>query len=147
DGGYAVYVGRLSAEKGIRTMLETWTRLGTQAPRLKIVGDGPLRDEVCRAAERVPSVEWLGYQSHERVIGLMRAARVLVFPSMCYEGLPLVITEAFATGLPVIASGLGGLSSVVRQEHTGLLVRPGDPADLPAAVGWVSAHSGEVRRL
>jgi glycosyltransferase involved in cell wall biosynthesis len=88
--------------------------------------------------------EWLGRQPRERVFALMKGASALVFPSTCYENLPVTILEAYAVGLPVIASNLGGMSSLIDHGRTGLHFRPGDPEDLAATVKWVLAHPVEL---
>lgn len=142
-GNYALFVGRLSVEKGVDTLLAAWELLEDQMP-LKIVGDGPLSGVVAQAARRLESVEWLGRQPREQVLELMKRARVLIFPSICYENFPLVVVEAFAVGLPIIASNLGSLASLVNPGHTGLLFRPGDPKDLAEKVEWALTRPDEL---
>src|SRR5215211_639704 len=143
QGDYALFVGRLSPEKGIGTLLAAWKRLRTRIP-LKIVGDGPLAEEVANATKALERAEWLGRQPREGVLTLMKGASVLVFPSTCYENFPVTILEAYAVGLPVIASDLGGMSSLIDHGRTGLHFRPGDPEDLVAKVEWASAHPAEL---
>ncbi len=145
-GDYVLFVGRLSREKGVDTMLAAWHTPKARM-RLKIVGDGPLASEVAKAAGRSEQVEWLGRQPGDRVLALMKDARALLFPSVWYEGFPMVIVEAYATGLPVIASDLGSMSSLIHHGRTGLHFRPGDPDDLAEQVGWASAHPAELRRM
>jgi glycosyltransferase involved in cell wall biosynthesis len=142
QGNYALFVGRLSPEKGVGTLLAAWKRLKERIP-LKIVGDGPLAGEVADATKDLEEAEWLGRRPRERVLALMKEASVLVFPSTCYENFPVTILEAYAVGLPVIASNLGGMSSLVDQGRTGLRFRPGDPEDLAAKVEWAAVHPGE----
>lgn len=145
-GGYALFVGRLSPEKGIGTLLKAWENLGGRVP-LKIVGDGPLAEEVRRAAERMPGVEWLGRKAPDEVYALMGEAAFLVFPSEWYEGFPRVIAEAFAKGLPVLATALGAQGTIIEDGRTGLLFRPGDPEDLAAQVAWLWEHPKELARM
>jgi glycosyltransferase involved in cell wall biosynthesis len=142
DGGYALFVGRLSPEKGIETLLTAWERVGSHLP-LKIVGDGPLRGTVQAAAERLPQVAWLGRRNFAEVLELMRHAAMLVFPSRWYEGFPRVIVEAYAVGLPVVASNLGSMSELIVHGQTGLHARPGDPADLAAQVIRIATNAQE----
>jgi glycosyltransferase involved in cell wall biosynthesis len=142
DGGYALFVGRLSPEKGIATLLAAWDRLVERIP-LKIVGDGPLASQIAMTIRRRATVEWLGQQPFDRVRALMKDARVLIFPSLIYETFGMVIAEAYAVGLPVIASNVGSGASLVAPGRTGLLFRRGDPADLVAKVTWLWAHPGE----
>lgn len=147
-GGYALFVGRLSPEKGIGTLLAAWQRLGEGIP-LKIVGDGPLADLVARTAERLPQVEWMGRRPLEEVYELMGKASIVVFPSEWYETFGRVAIEAFAKGAVVIAANIGAIAELVDHGRTGLHFRPGDPVDLAAQVEWVSAHpmdSASMRR-
>lgn len=148
---YALFVGRLSPEKGIDTLLAAWglkaaNGLGQKIP-LKIVGDGPLADQVAMTAKEIPGVEWLGRQPQEQVQKLMQNAKMLVFPSVWYEGFPMVIVEAYALGLPVVASNLGSLSSLISPGRTGLHFRPGDAHDLAAKVEWAITHPQELAQM
>lgn len=145
-GGYALFVGRLSPEKGIGTLLEAWERLKEQIP-LKVVGDGPLAELVASAASRYPYLEYLGYRSAEEVHGLLKEASVLIFPSEWYETFGRVAAEAFATATPVIAADIGAVAELVEHGRTGLRFRPGDPEDLAAQVGWFLSHPEEHSRL
>ena len=141
--GYHLFVGRLSTEKGVSTLISAWERLKGQVP-LKIAGDGPLAGPVAEAASRLGGVEWLGRQPATRISELMKEARTLIFPSVLFEGFPLVIAEAYAAGLPVIASDLGSMSALIDHGRTGLHFRPGDPEGLAAQVKWASEHPTEL---
>lgn len=134
-GRYALFVGRLSQEKGIDTLLQAWQRLPiANKPILKIVGDGPLAGEVKCAAERDRAIQWLGRRAPAEVYPLVAAAAFLVLPSIWYEGQPRVLLEAFATGTPALASRLGSMPEVVSDGRTGLLFRAGDAEDLAQKV-------------
>lgn len=139
---YVLFVGRLSSEKGLNTLVQAWQHLSSPPP-LKIAGDGPMADKVADVAARNPSVKWLGTKEHKAVYALMQDAYVLVFPSIWYETFGRVGMEAFASGTPVIASNLGAMQSLVDHERTGLLFRPGDPEDLAAKVRWLWNHPEE----
>lgn len=143
DGGFALYVGRLSPEKGIGTLLAAWSRL-QQPPPLKIVGDGPLAAMVREAGQSIRAMEWLGRRPNDEVLELIGRAAVLILPSICYETFGRVAIEAFAKGTPVIASNLGAVAELVTHGATGRLFAPGDPAALAAEVGWLF---GDARRL
>jgi glycosyltransferase involved in cell wall biosynthesis len=132
-GGFAVYVGRLSSEKGLETLLAAWSRL-PDAPLLKIIGDGPLAPLVEREAGANSSIQWLGALPLDKVYAEIGAAALLVAPSRCYENFPRVLVEAFAKGTPVIASRIGAMAEIVDEGRTGLLFRTGDPDDLAAKV-------------
>jgi glycosyltransferase involved in cell wall biosynthesis len=136
SGGYALYVGRLSVEKGLDTLLAAWERLGDRIP-LKIIGDGPLADLVKQAMARQPSVEWLGRRPMAEVHHLMGEAAFLVFPSKWYETFGRVAVEAFAKGTPTIASNIGAIAELVDHGRTGLHFQPGDPIDLADKVDWI----------
>ncbi|MCK5558859.1 MAG: glycosyltransferase, partial [Candidatus Hydrogenedentes bacterium] len=148
DGGgkYALFVGRLSPEKGLPMLLEAWKTLGRSLP-LKIVGDGPLAPPVRQQEQRNPAVQWLGRLPSETVLDLMGRAEFLVFPSLWYEGLPRTIIEAFAKGTPVIASDLGAMAEIIRDRQTGLLHRPGDANDLSTAVQWALSHPAQLAAM
>ena len=146
QGGYALFVGRLASEKGINTLLAAWEQLGNGVP-LKIVGDGPLAVQVDQATQRLPEIEWLGQLPKTQVLALMQSAQILLFPSLWYEGFPMVIAEAFAVGLPVVASNLGSMSSLIDPGRTGLHFCPGNPEDLAAQVEWVLTHPTALTQM
>jgi len=146
QGGYMLFVGRLSQEKGVETLLAAWERLDKKVS-LMIVGDGPLAPRVAQTAKRLETVEWVGRQPKDRVLSLMKDAQALLFPSVWYEGFPMVIAEAYAVGLPVIASDLGNMSSLIEHGRTGLHFRPGDPKDLATQVEVVSTQPAKLEQL
>jgi glycosyltransferase involved in cell wall biosynthesis len=133
-GGYALYAGRLSPEKGTAILIAAAGH-GLGMP-LKVAGTGPLSALVERAAAS-GVLEYLGSQTQAQVSRLMQGARVLLLPSLWYEGLPMVIPEAFATGLPIVASDIGALSSLIAHGQNGLLVPPGNPEALARAVQMI----------
>ncbi len=126
---YAVYVGRLSEEKGVHTLLNAWQHVG--AVQLKVIGDGARRVELERyAAEKCLNVEFLGQRHRLELIDIVKKAQFQVVPSECYEGFGMVVIEAYACGTPLIASKIGSLAEIIDEGVTGLLFRPGDMADL-----------------
>ncbi len=133
DGTHAVFVGRLAIEKGVLTLLEAWERLGRDIP-LKIIGDGPLNEDVIRAQQSNPQVSWLGRLPFDRVLEEVGRARVLVCPSIWYETFGRSMIEAFATGTPVVASNIGSMQELVTDGKTGLHFRVGDAGDLAAKI-------------
>jgi glycosyltransferase involved in cell wall biosynthesis len=143
-GGYALYVGRLSDEKGLGTLLAAWRGLGGRIP-LKIVGDGPTRLALAAASRDLGGVEWVGRAPPERVRALMQSARVVVVPSRCYETFGRVIIEAFSVGTPVIAARHGALAELVQHERTGLLFEPGSAPALASAVARAFDAPAAVR--
>lgn len=142
----ALFVGRLSCEKGVGTMLETWRRGNIKIP-LRIVGDGPLAPVVRTAAAENATITWLGQQPAAEVHALMRRAALLIFPSECYETFGRVAMEAFAAGTPVIAAGSGAIAEIVSHGTTGLHFEPGNASDLAAKVQWALEHPEEIKRM
>jgi glycosyltransferase involved in cell wall biosynthesis len=129
SGQHALYVGRLSIEKGVKTLLAAWADIDIP---LRIVGDGPLRDELERAAP--PNVIFLGHQDRADVFREIAGAMFLLVPSIWYEGFPMTVVEAMAMGKPIIASAIGGLQEIVTDGQEGLHFRAGSEADLQRAV-------------
>jgi glycosyltransferase involved in cell wall biosynthesis len=142
-GNYALFVGRLTPEKGISTLLAAWRQIGNDLP-LQIAGDGPLASEVEKASREMENVTWLKWLPREEILQRMKDASALILPSTWYEGFPMIISEAFAVGLPVITSDLGSMSSIVDHQRTGLHFEPGNAAALVKAVQWWSAHPAEA---
>jgi glycosyltransferase involved in cell wall biosynthesis len=139
-GSFGLFVGRLSAEKGIETLLDAW-RLRKSDLALKIIGDGPLANKVQAAASADRRIEWLGHCGSQRVFAELGQARCLIMPSICYETFGLSMIEAFAKGTPVIASNLGAMAELVEDDRNGLLFAPGDPHDLAQKVDQLLAES------
>jgi glycosyltransferase involved in cell wall biosynthesis len=132
-GRYVVFSGRLSVEKGLLTLLEAWRQL-PDIP-LKVIGDGPLSTTVAATLrrERLP-VEMMGYLAPKAAQELVAGAALQVIPSQWFEGMPLVLLEAWALGTPVVASRIGGLSQMITPGVDGEYVEPGDAVGLAAVV-------------
>jgi glycosyltransferase involved in cell wall biosynthesis len=145
-GGYALYVGRLSTEKGVATMLEAWKSAREVIP-LKIAGEGPLAELVIAAAQECPRIEYLGARLLPEVLDLMRSAEFLVFPSEWYETMGRTIMEAFAVGTPVVATSIGPPASMVVPGETGFHFTPGSVADLRERVEWSSHNLDQLRAM
>ena len=144
NGNYALFIGRLSAEKGLQTLINAWRKLH-DIP-IKIIGDGLLIGEIRSLVEKegLKWIEVLGQVSRKRIFSLMKRARFLVFPSECYETFGLVVAEAFACGVPVIVSRLGAMAEIVEDGRTGLYFEPGNPKDLTTKVEWAWIHEKEM---
>lgn len=145
-GGYALYVGRLSVEKGLDTLLQAWQQVSPQLP-LKIVGEGPLESLVLNAVQQSGNVEWLGRRPLTEVYRLMGEATVVIFPSNWYETFGRVAVEAFATGTPVIGAKIGAIAELIDHGRTGLHFIPGDPFDLAAQVDWLLSHPAQIQSM
>jgi glycosyltransferase involved in cell wall biosynthesis len=137
---YVLFVGRLATEKGVETLLKAWERL-KKVP-LKMRGDGPLQDRVReRARDSSYRVELLPRLAKEDLLVLLQGARFLIWPSEgYYEAFGLVAVEAFACGIPVIASRIGVMAEIVQDGVTGLHFASGDPQDLAAKIEWAWSH-------
>jgi glycosyltransferase involved in cell wall biosynthesis len=139
-GDYFLFAGRLSAEKGVEPLIRGWhDAIG----RLVIAGDGPQATELRSIAPA--SVEFRGLVPADRMPSMLRNARALLLPSLWYEAQPRIILEAYASGVPVIASDIGGLPELVRHEVTGYLVPPGDSDGWAAAAGRMSDDHETMR--
>jgi glycosyltransferase involved in cell wall biosynthesis len=136
----ALYVGRLSPEKGIHTLVQAWD--GIEVP-LRVIGDGPLHALVENAAGS--KVVALGRRAPAEVAEEMARAAFLVLPSIWPENFPMVIVEAFCQGLPVLASRVGALAEIIDDGVTGLVFSPGDPHDLATKVQWAERHQEAMR--
>jgi glycosyltransferase involved in cell wall biosynthesis len=147
DGSYALFVGRIEPEKGLRTLLAAWRQLPERIP-LRLAGTGPLAEELNVAAKELGTqVQYVGQVPLDQLMKLMGGARFLIFPSELYENFPLTLAEAYACGVPVIASELGAMKEIVKHESTGLLFRPGDADDLAAKVWHAWTNRERMRQL
>jgi len=149
DGSdYALFVGRLSQEKGLGTLLAAWKLLGDRVPLL-ILGDGPLRGKFEAQAKTLglSRVRFGGFVDRETILAAMKRARFLVFPSECYENFPTTIVEAFACGIPIITASLGAIREMVVDQHTGVHFLPGRAEDLAAKVDWAWMHAREMEAM
>jgi glycosyltransferase involved in cell wall biosynthesis len=138
-----LFAGRLSEEKGVATLLGA----AALAPGLvRVAGQGPLSSLVVAAAA-AGDVEALGQLDKRAVFDQLRRATAMVLPSVWYEGFPVSVLEAFATGTPVIASRTGSLAEVIEDGVTGLLANPGDAQDLADRLRWAGDHPNEMRKM
>jgi glycosyltransferase involved in cell wall biosynthesis len=140
-GEYALFVGRLSPEKGLITMIDAWRRLHYPVP-LRIVGDGPMRAQLELESAKVPhsNIKFEGAIPRESVFEAIKRARFLILPSEWYECFPMTLVEAFACGTPCIASAIGSLEEIVEDGRNGLLFEPRNAQDLADKVeqAWSS---------
>ncbi|PJE77269.1 hypothetical protein COV05_00250 [Candidatus Uhrbacteria bacterium CG10_big_fil_rev_8_21_14_0_10_48_16] len=129
--GYFLFVGRLSEEKGVETII----RVAKLMPDVlfKIVGRGPDMEHLHRLANNAKNIEFVGFRMGEELVELYQGARAVLLPSRVHENFPLAVLEAMASGKPVIASDVGGVPEIIEDRVNGLLV---SPADLN---GWVEA--------
>jgi glycosyltransferase involved in cell wall biosynthesis len=145
---FALYVGRLVPEKGLRLLLEAWKKLPDNIP-LRIIGEGPMREQLEAEISALDheSIELVGGLPKSEVIAAMHQARFLVFPSGWFEGFPMTLVEAFACGLAIIVSRLGSMAEIVTDGVNGLQFMPGDANDLAEKVIWAWSHPEETQEM
>lgn len=132
-----VFVGRLSAEKGVLDLVSAWEQWGADAPKLLIVGDGPLRAEVESRVQDSglgDTVELRGQVQAEEAQRLIADSQLLVLPSRWFEGFPMTLREALAFGTPAVVSDLGPLPELIGHDQCGAVFASGDPTSLGSAV-------------
>lgn len=140
-GQHFLFVGRLSAEKGIRVLLEAFSHTPYE---LHIAGDGPLKEEVMVAAEKNSNIKMLGSLDKSGVENAMQECTALIFPSIWYEGMPMTILEALSLGTPVIASNLGAMASIIRDDANGMHFKAGDANELTKKLNsWQNMEESE----
>lgn len=130
-GQKLVFAGRLSEEKGVRILLQMIPRL--QQP-LEIIGTGPMENEVREAAASNPLVTCSGFRDRDYIIHALQHAQALIFPSLWYEGMPMILAESLAAATPVIASRLGAMPGIISENRNGFLFDAGDASELEAAI-------------
>lgn len=138
-----LFLGRLAPEKGVGTIIDAAPVLAPGIT-IRLAGDGPEAARLLAAADRYPALQPLGRLGRDDVRAELEHCRALVFPSLWYEGLPMTILEAFASGVPVVAARRGAAAALVQDHETGLTYEPGDPAALAACLAWAQAHPHEM---
>ena len=136
-----LFVGRLSAEKGIRTLVDAASKVPDA--RIAVAGSGPEASLLTSVA----NIDGLGALPSAAVRERMVAASALVLPSIWYENFPRTLVEAFGCGLPVIASRIGALAELIDDGVTGFLFEPRDADDLASKLRWANAHPAEMARM
>lgn len=147
-GEGAVFVGRLSPEKGVGTLLRAWKLLPVPMP-LRIFGDGPMRGELQQLANELnlSGVTFMGQVNGDAARSAIKNARLLMMPSECYENFPLTIVEAFSCGTPIICSRLGAMQEIVADGDTGLHFIPGNAEDLAQRAAWAWDHPAQISEM
>lgn len=135
---YFLFIGRLSKEKGIATLLAAFKQLPFT---LKIAGDGPLKEQVINAVNQFSNIVYLGNLTKTEVTTTLQKAQALIVSSVCYEGMPMTILEAFSTGTTVMASNLGAMKSLIVDGYNGFHFEPGNANNLKKSVVKFNALS------
>jgi glycosyltransferase involved in cell wall biosynthesis len=137
----ALFVGRLSVEKGVGVLLKAWESIDVE---LQVIGPG---SNAMLLSSAPPSVRFRGTVAEAELDLAMRRAAFVVMPSLVYEGFPMVVAEAFSAGVPIIASRLGALAELVDDGVTGLHFSANDPVDLAAKVLWAVANPEKMQEM
>lgn len=147
NGGYALYIGRLSPEKGCWTLVRAFERL-PQIP-LKIVGTGPVEQELRNHVREkgLTNIEFLGFKGGDEKWQLLRNSMCVVLPSEWYENFPVTVLEAYMAAKPVVASRIGGLPYIVEEGRTGLLFETSNVAELAQRIQRIAGDPGEAGRM
>src|SRR5690606_9696761 len=140
---YFVYIGRLSPEKGIISLLEA---ISKSSFILKVYGTGPLQNTVKKYAHLYPNIQFYGFQNKDILHPALYHSQALIVPSICFEGMPMTAIEAFACGTPVIASKLGILSEMIQEDNTGLHFEANNESSILQALNkWQNLSIEEKR--
>lgn len=144
---YFVYLGRLSPEKGVLTLLKAMTRV--KRSKLILIGDGPQRAELEAFARdhNINNAEFVGYKNKSEVKELMSHASFSVIPSEWYENSPLVIYEAFSMGKPVIGATIGGVTEFIQPGKDGWHFAPGNDAQLAECINALLDHQNQLAAM
>jgi glycosyltransferase involved in cell wall biosynthesis len=147
-GRYALFVGRLSVEKGLTLLLNAWRKLREEIP-LVIVGDGPMRPYLQAEAKsgQLRSVHFTGELRRPEVYDAMKRAAFLVVPSVWQEPFGLNIVEAFACGTPVLGASIGAIGEMVEDQKTGLHFAHNDPDSLASKAAWCWANLPQLEEM
>lgn len=135
---YFLFIGRLSEEKGIEMLLNAFKELPFL---LKIAGEGPLKNRVVQTVNEFDNMNYLGNLTQNEVAMTLGKAQALIISSVCFEGMPMTILEAFSTTTPVIASNLGAMSSLILNGYNGFHFEPGNVENLKKVVSRFDALS------
>lgn len=138
-----IYLGRLSEEKGVLTLLESLRYNPTL--KVRIIGTGPLEQEIRRLSQSIPGqLELAGFLTGEEKYRAVRQALAVIIPSRWYEQFPMVVLEAWSQGTAVIAPRQGPWLMIVKAGETGLLYEPENPTDLAEKMDWIQSHPDEA---
>ena len=129
-GNYFLFLGRLSSEKGILTLINAFMKIKSKNVKFLIVGEGPMRNQLERQAKADSRIRFTGYLSGNALKETTRNALAVILPSEWYENAPISVLEAFALGKPVVGSRIGGIPEMIDEGVNGYLFEPGNVDDL-----------------
>lgn len=145
---FYLFIGRISEEKGIRTLVDAWSSFKNQSnAKLLILGDGPIKKELQKISEGNSMISWLGFMEREQVLDYLLKAKALIFPSEWFEGMPMTILEAFSAATPVLSTNIGSQAEIVEHEKTGLQFEAGDQNKLIEALERFESNKAKQREM
>ena len=144
---YFIYFGRLSEEKGVRTLLKAMER--SWKTKLLIVGDGVLKNELEKYAEKnsLTNVIFTGYKSGSELSNLIKNAMFTIVPSECYENCPMTVLESFSIGKPVIGANIGGIPELISECFDGLLFESANEEDLRNKILYLLSNRTKIKEM
>ena len=146
---YILYFGRLSEEKGVRTLLEAWIKIDSDEFSLRLVGEGSLEDELKSIVKNknLNNVKFLPFLSEEELMPIIKNCAIVVIPSICHDNSPMAAYEAMAYSKPIIASYTGGLRDQVVHGETGLHIDAGDSEALANAIKDLCLNQSKAKKF
>lgn len=138
---YFLYVGRLSKEKGISTLLEAFKNLPSK--KLLVAGDGPEKSILMGH----DNINCIGHVGKEQVINLLLKAKAIIIPSICYENFPKIVVEAMAYGTPIIASNIGSLAAIIENNFNGFLFEPNNAESLIKKIDFINENKNARTKI
>ncbi len=142
ERNHALFIGRVSPEKGVATLIEAWKRCPFP---LRIIGNGPLRNALANQA--LSNVTWLGSLDKRGVYSELQKARILILPSECFENFPVTLAEAASMRVPVLAARIGSLQSWITDDENGWLFEPGNATSLEARISALWSDTERLSRV
>ena len=144
---YFIYIGRVDELKGIKILLNAWKTINNS--KLFIVGSGPYENNAKKFVKEnfIDNIEFLGFRKKNEILTLLKGAKALIVPSQWYEGFPMTIVEAFSQGIPVIASDIGNLSTIIKNEINGLLFKYNESNELTKAIDIVNNNDSLLKKM
>lgn len=140
-----VFASRLEESKGIKYLLKQWLNLPKDY-ELHIYGDGPLEDYVKKEIKNIPNIKYLGFQKQGVIFEDMKNSMAMIFPSLWYEGYPMIIAESMAIGCPVLSSNLGNEGDIVSTSKGGVTFNPEMKNDFVNAIDEIVKNNKELRK-
>lgn len=139
-----VFASRLDESKGIKDLLDHWKNM-TEEYQLHIYGSGPLEKYVKEKVQAVKNITYYGFCSHEEIFNDMKKAMAMIFPSLWYEGFPMIIAESMAIGCPVMSANIGNAADIIKESKGGLTYNPNDDNDFMVVINGMIKNNHELR--